>query len=218
MTKVSRIVACAALCVAIPLGAAAGDAGAKDAGWKTVTEDGGKTTAKSRVTERVDEKGAAVPLVEYCVTTTAGVGFGACVEAMRDASRHAEIMSAKTADLIERVSDAECVLYYYYKGVAFVEDSDVVVTMTESENESNKTATFHLTAAPSRYPVKGVKRADFFNLTYGFRDLGDGTTEISIVSESSPAMKVPVWMIELAFPGAAVDTVHRFVKMAGRAS
>ena len=210
MKGIQQQIVIAFLCAIIPLSICS----AEDAGWKTATTDNGRTVAKSRVSERETEKGEKVPLVEYTVTTTEKASFEKCVSLMQDVANHKAIMDTKSAELINTISDNEWVVYYYYKGMGPVADSDSVLTMSFSKGPDDKTAIFTLSAAPSLYKQLNIKRTTFFNQTYTFKDLGTGDVEIAFTSSSSPAMTVPAWMIKSAFPGVAFDAMHRFVKLA----
>jgi hypothetical protein len=51
-------------------------------------------------------------------------------------------------------------------------------------------------------------------VTYVFKDLGNGQVETAVSSKMTPAITVPLWMIEAAFPGAGANVIRRIVKLA----
>jgi hypothetical protein len=86
--------------------------------------------------------------------------------------------------------------------------------MTFSEDTVNKIAIFTITAAPSLFDKKSVRRVTYYNETYTFKDMESGNVEITVAAKMSPAFKVPLWMIKTAFPDAAFDVVRKFLKLA----
>ncbi|MEW5849249.1 MAG: hypothetical protein AB2A00_10565 [Myxococcota bacterium] len=199
------------LVCAVGLGA---DVGAQTKAWSTTQTDNGKTTVKYHVTERTDENGSRVPLIEYVVTTTDNVSMQKCVALMKDVSRHKDLAIADASEKVKTVSDNEWIVYYYLSAPGPIPDSDIVARMTLAEDATEKTAVFTQTAAPSLYEKKGVKRFSLYNMTYRFKDLGNGQTEVTLNAAMSPAMNVPLWLIKASFPDSATKVVRNIVTLA----
>ncbi len=85
--------------------------------------------------------------------------------------------------------------------------------MSFSEDAAENTAVFTLTAIPSLLEKKDAKRLTYSFETYTFKDLGNGYVEVTVALKRSPPYKVPLWIIQLAFPGAAADTLRKIVKL-----
>lgn len=68
--------------------------------------------------------------------------------------------------------------------------------------------------APAEYRKGDVDRMTHYNVTYTFKDLDNGTVEIIMTGKSSPSVKVPVWLIKSAFPGAPANALRKRVKLA----
>jgi hypothetical protein len=182
--------------------------------WKTETADNGKITVKYNVSERTDEKGESSLLIEYTATTSDSLSMQNCISLMNNVSRHREFTDDKISEKVKTISGNEWVVYYYSKNPWPVEDYDCVAKMTFTENPADKTAVFTLTAVPSIYEKKDVKRMTNYDLSYSFKDLQDGKVEIVLNARMVPAVKFPRWMVKAAFPGVAVDWIQKFVKLA----
>ena len=139
--------------------------------WNIETTKDGKVTVKSRILERTDDKGGAVQLIEYVATMIASVEMRDCITVLKDGSKHKEFTDDEVSKTVETLSDNEWIIYYYTNSPWPMPDNDCVAKMVLSEDETNKTATFILTAAPSMFEMKDVKRMTFYNVTYTFNDL-----------------------------------------------
>ena len=182
--------------------------------WKTAKLDDAKITVKYRISERVTETGVRVPMIEDIATTIAEVSLSGCVALMKDTSKHKEFMGDYSSEAIKAISGNEWIVYYYTKNPSPVPDSDCVAIMSFSEDAGLGTADFRLSAAPDLMEYKKVERMSFFNIAYSFKDLGNGTVEIVMTGRSSPPVKVPLWLINSAFPGVPADGIRKFVKLA----
>jgi hypothetical protein len=183
-------------------------------GWKTAKLDKGQITVQYRISERATESGLKVPMIEDITTTVAGVSLKSCIALMKDPSMHKGFTGDSSSETIEVVSDHEWLVYYFTKNPWPVPDSDCVAVMTFTEDVAQGTAVFTLSAAPDRMENRKVKRMSFYNISYSFKDLGNGSVEIIETGRSSPAVEVPLWLIKSAFPGAPADSIRKFVKIA----
>lgn len=182
--------------------------------WKTKITDHGKISVKYSISERADENGTIVPLIEDIATTTAAVAMQNCISLMKNISRHREFTGDAISKNIRTVSENEWIIYFYSDNPWPIADSDCAARMSFSEDKIAKTATFTITAAPEMYEKQRVKRMTYYNVTYTFKDLGNGNVEITLAGKSSPAVKVPRWVISAAFPGAPADGLRKFVELA----
>jgi hypothetical protein len=187
---------------------------AQDKDWKTAKSDYGKITVNYKISTRTDENGKKVPLIEDMTTTTDSLSMQNCISLMKDVSKHKEFTDDYTSEKVKTISDNEWVVYYYSKNPWPIANSDCVSKMTFSENMTEKTATFKFTAAPNEFKKGKVKRMTCYNVTYSFKDLGNGKVEITITGKSTPPVKVPLWIIRSAFPGVPVTALRKFVKLA----
>jgi hypothetical protein len=188
--------------------------GAESGEWKSALLDKGEISVQYRISERVAESGAKVPMIEDNATTIADVSLRSCVALMKDPSRHKDFMGDYSSEMIKAISDHEWIVYYYTKNGGPIPDSDCVALMSCSEDAAQGTAVFTLSAAPDLMERRKVKRMSYYNITYSFKDLGKGRVEIVVTGRSSPPLDVPLWLIKSAFPGAPADGIRKLVKLA----
>lgn len=182
--------------------------------WETEKADDDKIIVKNRVSKRIDANGDEQQLVEYVATTTTDVAMKKLVAVMKDIVKHKEFMGQHASTKIKTLSESECVVYYFYKGVWPYPSSDIVAKMFFNEDVAENTATFTLTAAPSLVEDKGVRRLDYYNLIYLFKTLNNRTTEITITSKFTPAVQLPAFMIGMWFPDGPADYLLGIIKLA----
>lgn len=184
-------------------------------GWKTKTTDGGKITVSYRIIEKLDEKGKKVPFIEDSTTTTVeGISLDRFIMLMKDIPKHKDFTGDFLSKQVKAVSDNESIIYYYTKNPWPIDNSDCVLKMTFTEDKKEKTATFTFVATPSEYEKTKVSRSTIFNVVYTFKDLSNGKVKVTMTGKSSPPVKVPVWLIKTAFPGAPAGAVRRLIKLA----
>lgn len=183
--------------------------------WETEKTDDDRITVKNRVSKRIDINGDEQQLVEYIATTTTGVTMKKLVAVMRDVVKHKDFMGQHTSAKVKTLSENECVVYYFYKGVWPYPSSDIVAKMVFSEDVAENTVTFTFTAAPSLVDDKGVRRLDYYNLIYLFKALDNGDTVIAITSKFTPAVQLPAFMIGMWFPDGPADYLLDIIKLAG---
>lgn len=182
--------------------------------WKTENSKDGTMTVKYKVSKRFDEKGESVPLIEYVTTSTEKVSMEKCFSIIKNISMHKIFQGDDISENTKTISDNEWILYYMTKGFGPFPDSDSVSRMTFSEDVTQKTGVFSIIAEPTESENKKIKRITYYNMSYAFEDLGNGTTAITITASMSPAFSVPVWMINSSFPSAAFDVMKKFVELA----
>jgi len=169
---------------------------------------------QSNISNRTDENGDKVQLIEYIATTTASVSMQNCISVLKDVSKHKEFQDDKVSKIVKTISDHEWVVYYYTDAPWPMPNSDTVALMNFSEDATKKTATFTFTAAPSMFEEKGVKRMTYYNVTYAFKDVGNGNVEMTMTSKMSPVIKAPGWMIGRWFPEGPADILRGILKFA----
>lgn len=186
-------------------------------GWNTKTLDDGKMTVSYRISERIDEAGNKVPLIEDSSVTTESLEFNKVISLLKDISRHKEFTDDHISEKAKTISDSEWVVYYYSKNPWPISNSDCVARMTFSENRPGKTATFNLIAAPAEYKKGDVGRMSHYHVLYTLRELEDGKVQITMKGKASPPVKVPLWMIKSAFPGVPAKALRKLVSLAKKA-
>ena len=152
--------------------------------------------------------------MEYVATTTDKVSVDKCVSIMKDISKHKVFMGEDGIKLVQTLGENEWVIYYYFNSPWPLPDSDVVNRMVFSQDSASKAAVFTLTAEPAMYPKQKVRRANYYNVTYKFKDLGDGRAEVTSTAEITPAIELPNWMMRAAFPGFAANILKKIMILA----
>jgi hypothetical protein len=186
---------------------------AQEKEWKTVTTDGGKITVKYCISQQTDERGKKITTIEDHTRIVDSLGMNNCISLMKNISRHKEFTGDCISEMVKAVSDSECLIYYYSDNPWPIANSDCVALMTFAENKAENTAVFTLTAEPSGYKKVSVNRMIRYNVTYSFKDLGNGQVEITVTGKTSPPVKVPLFIIKLAFPEAPASALRKFVKL-----
>lgn len=178
--------------------------------WKEALLKDGKTEVSYRISERNSGSGKQVPMIEFSARTVESVDFERCIALMKDFTKHNYLMDAETSEMIRTLSDREWLLYYYYPSSGPISASDAV--MRFSFSRIGDTAEFTLTAEPDLMEDRGVKRAFYDEETYRFRDMGNGQVELEIHVSTIPPVSVPKWLLKLAFPEAAGDTLKKIIE------
>jgi hypothetical protein len=189
---------------------------AQTANWQTGTADDGQIVVKYSVSERANEDGVQVPLIEYVATTTARVSMQTCLALLKDPAMHKEFMGDKRSETLGHPSDNEWVVYNYYSAPWPFPDNDRVTRMTLAEDPTRKTAVFSFSAAPSLLEQRKVKRVTYYSAVYTLEERDAGTVALTLAMKMSPPSKAPLWMIRAAFPGVGADILRKLVKLAGR--
>jgi hypothetical protein len=182
--------------------------------WKTEKSDDGKITVVSKISQRTDEEANEVQLIEYVATTIANVSMQSCISIMKDISKHKEILNEEISEKVKTISDNEWLIYYYFDAPWPLPNSDCVSKMNFSEDVTNGIVTFTLTAEPSMYEKKDVKRLTYYNVTYIFKDIGNGQVEMTSIARLTPVIKVPEWFVRSFFPDGPVRYLQRLLLLA----
>ncbi len=189
------------------------DITAQDKTWKDAKFDDGKIVSQYRVGTRIDEGGQKVPLIEYRTTTTVNADLADCITLLTDIPRHTDFLAAKTSELIKAVSENEWIIYYHFAGSGPFPDFDCIATMAREEDKQKRITSFTVTAVPTLIPPRTEKRYSFYNMTYSFRDAGDGKVEIIVSCRSSPPFAVPQWMVSMGFPAVTSGEIKKILKL-----
>jgi hypothetical protein len=181
--------------------------------WKTDKSDDRKITVKSFVSERKDEHGENVPLIEYVASTTDFMNLQNCIKIMKDVSRHKEFLDTKINETVKLYSDNEWLNYYVFNAPWPFSPSDCVVKVSYYEDLKTKTVMYTLTATPTLVKSTEMKRFTYYNFTYAFKDIGSGKVEATVTAKMSPPVSVPLWMLRASFPGSAAEPLQKLVKL-----
>lgn len=183
-------------------------------GWKKAKINKNKMDVKYRISKRKDRGGEPLPpRIEFSVTTVEKLDFNRCISLMKDIKKHKEFMDTEESRVIETLSDNEWIIYYLYPGGGPIESADAVMSFEYHRSDDGKTATFILDADPELIPLNDMIRVSEDREVFRFTDLGNGEVEISMDVVTVPAMKVPQWILNLAFPGAAGDVLKNITKI-----
>lgn len=192
-------------------------AGAENSDWEEAELRRDRITVKYRITEREDSSGNRLqPLIEYSASSVEKLNFDKCVALMKDVSRHKEFMESKSSELISTLSDSSWIIYYHYPSAGPIPEADAVMNFSYSTEDEGKSAAFIIEADPALIPKKDMKRVALDYEVFRFRDLGNGEVAVSMEVKTIPAMNVPQWMLNLAFPGAAGDIIKNIRKIVKR--
>lgn len=182
--------------------------------WKTAKTKDGKISAKYNISTRTNEAGEEVPLIESVTNATEKISIEKCIALMKNVSKHKDFHGDDVSKTIKSLSENKWVIYYYTEGNMFTPDADGVYTMTSAEDPSGKTTVFTIAATPTLIEKKDMKRVSYLNEVVSFKDLGNGTTQITMTSNMSPAFQVPAWILKMSFPDALYDVMQKFIKLA----
>lgn len=185
--------------------------------WTTEKTEDGTITVTSKISKRTDHIDGEVQLIEYVATTTANVSLQSCISIMKDISKHKEILNEEVSEMIETISDNEWLVYYYFDAPWPIPNSDCVTKMSFSEDLINKSATFTIIAEPSSYGLTNVKRLTYYNIYYTFKDLENGSVEITSTAKLTPAVQAPDWIVKNFFPDGPARYIQRLLLLAKRA-
>lgn len=185
-------------------------------GWKTEKTKDGKITVRSRISERTNEMGDEVQLIEYVATTIASVDIQNCISVLKNVSKHKEFTFDDVSKKVKTISDNEWIVYYYTDESWPMSGNDCVAKMIYSEDETNKTTTFTLTAAPSMFEKKDVERMTYYNVKYAFEDLENDKIKMIIDGEMSPVVQAPNWMLRAWFPEGPADALRGIITLANK--
>jgi hypothetical protein len=185
--------------------------------WTTEKTEDGKISVTSKISKRTDDIDGEVQLIEYVATTTANVSLQSCISIMKDISKHKEILNEEVSEMIQTISDNEWLIYYYFDAPWPIPNSDCVTKMIFSEDVINKIASFTITAEPSSYAQSNVKRLTYYNVSYTFKDLENGSVEITSTAKLTPAVQAPDWIVKNFFPDGAARYLQRLLVLAKRA-
>ena len=183
--------------------------------WITRTLDDGKITVRYKFTEKIDEEGKEMVLIEDMTTTVAELEYEKCIAFMKDIERHKEFTGDYISKNVKKVSDTEWIVYYYSRNPWPVANTDCVARMVLTEDKESKRAVFQLSAAPDQYEMGEVARMTIYNVSFTFWDKGEGQVEIIEKGRTSPAVKVPQWLIKSAFPKVPADAMRNLVRLIG---
>ena len=182
--------------------------------WKTEKTKDGKITVKYSVSKRTGLNGKENQMVEYVATTITNANIKKLVAIMNNVLKHKEFMGQKISAKVKTLKDNECIVYYFYKGVWPYPSSDIVAKMIFNEEVDKKIATFSLTATPTMFEDNGVKRLDYYNLTYVFKEIENGNVEITIMAKFTPAVQLPAFIMSTWFPNGPAEYITGIIKLA----
>ena len=190
---------------------------AQSTDWKTEKSNDGKIIVISKISKRIDEFSNEVQLIEYIAKTTANVSLSNCISVMKDISKHKEILNENVSEMLKSVSENEWLIYYYFDAPWPLPNSDCVSKMNFSEDVNNGMATFTLTAEPAMYENKDVKRLTYYNITYTFKDLGNGKVEMTSTAKLTPVVQAPDWIVKNFFPEGPARYLQRLLFLSKKA-
>lgn len=190
---------------------------AQSADWITQKTEDGKITVTSKISKRIDEDANEVQLIEYIATTTANVSMQNCISVLKDISKHKIILNEEVSDMLKALSDNEWLIYYYFDAPWPVPNSDCVTRMNFSEDLRNGIATFTLTAVPYMHDNKDVRRVTYYNVSYTFKDLGNGNIEMTSTAKLTPVIQAPEWIVREFFPNGPARYLERLLALARNA-
>jgi hypothetical protein len=194
------------ICLGVVISAQAKERKTANVGYDNITEE-------YAISERTNEHGEKVPLIEYSASATVKCSYQSVVSIMKDVANHNKFTNADISKKVEALSDSEWVVYYYSK-VRLLTDYDCVAIMTIHEDAVRKSAHFAFTSAPALYRKTGANRITYYMITYEFKDLNNGFLEATMTAKMTPPIKVPPTMTRAAYVGAVADCFRKFIRLA----
>ncbi|NRB78090.1 MAG: hypothetical protein HRU38_05385 [Saccharospirillaceae bacterium] len=161
---------------------------------------------------KIKENGIKQTLIEYEISSLQPITTEQCATLMLDIDNHRMFTDDKESKLIKKIEQDQFLIYYYTDTPWPMKNTDVVLSMRQQKSE--KDSHFYLSATPDLYPLKKVKRAKQYDSEYHCLYIDENITHIRINFSSIPAIKVPKWMLNAAFPKIGFDTMKRFVTQA----
>jgi hypothetical protein len=199
---------------ALALALMAASAGAQSEGWKTYSLDEGKISVKTRITEKLDANGKKVAWIEYESSMTADADHASCLAVLKDVPSQRKWLNASASDAIQAISANEWLVYHRYDAVWPIPSSDCVARASLQEDKSGRVAAYSIVASPDAYESKKLPRFTTFDMRFTLTDLGKGRTRIDSAATISPAIKVPLPLVESGYPGAAADILRKIARLA----
>jgi hypothetical protein len=190
----------------------AANAAAQTNTWKIEKTDDEKIIVKSHVSERVDDAGNTLPLIEYVATTTDDLTMQRCIAIMKDASKHKYFLDVKVSEKVKALSKNEWVNYYVFNAPWPFSPTECVAKVVYIEDAKNKTVAFVQTAAPTLMKPTDLKRFTYYNFTYAFKDIGNGKVEVSVTVKMALPSKVPLWILRSSLPESAADPLRKLIQ------
>lgn len=182
--------------------------------WVTQKTDDGSVTVKSCISEHKNDKGNKVPLIEYTATATLQANFQNCLSTIKNIPNHKVFLrDVKDCELIKSISENESVVYYSFNAPWPFSDYDCVSKMTFHEDSKTKIAIFTQTAEPTLYKKTVDDRLTQRDITYQFKDFGNGKVEFTIIGKMSPLIKIPLWMLRNTMPDHPADVIKKIVNL-----
>lgn len=217
MNQIRAMIVCAAIsafAVASADADTAEDAAADAGGWKSYSLDRGSIEVKTRIAEKLDSNGSKIAWIEYEASQIADVDLARCVAVLKDIPEHRKWLNASASEALQSISSGEWLAYYRFDAVWPIPSSDCVARVSLAENPDARSASLSIVAAPDAFESRKLKRYATFTMSFSLRDLGNGNTEIRTAATISPPIKIPFWMIEAGYPGAAADILRKLAKLA----
>ncbi len=180
--------------------------------WRSATVGEQKISVKYRVSERTNEDGDEVPLIEYVATTTARVSLQRCIALLTDVAKHKDFMGDEVSERV--TAHSGIVVYSYYRAPWPLPDNDCVTRMDRADDPARRTTVFTLSATPSLVERRKVKRVTHYKAVYTLKDLGNDKVELTTALTMSPPSAVPRWMIRAAFPGVGARILRKMLELA----
>ncbi len=182
--------------------------------WKKETTKDGTITVWSQFTTRDNESGKDVQVLKYRCFTTTGIARSKLVATFRNTVNHKNFMQyTEVCRELSRASPNEWLVYYAIDTPWPLPDSDCVTLFQLTESADQKATVIKGTARPTAYARQGVKRMEYNDTKYTFKELGK-ETYVEIEAAFTPVTNAPKWLIKGWFPEGPGNLLKKLIKTA----
>lgn len=179
------------------------NATSQERNWTTKTTKDGKSIVKY---ELIKEKEGTH--FYYTAESNVNVSLEDLETYFSNSENHKKFLerTPKTEE-VNKISDNEWIIYYYFDAPWPMSDSDVVAKITRVKEENK--IVFTANAISNDYKKTDVYRLRTYTFIYEFEKINSNTTKISISADYIPGGSVPNFLIKTWFPEGPAKIVSK---------
>lgn len=179
------------------------NASSQDSNWITKTTKDGKTTVKYNIEK--EEKGTHF---YYTAQRNVNASLDELDSYFSNSTNHKNFLeNTPESEEVEKISDNEWIIYYYFDAPWPMPDNDVVAKISRVK-EGNKLI-FTASAISNDYRKTKINRITDYRFVYEFEKIDNETTKITISADYIPAVSVPKFLIRTWFPEGPARIVSK---------
>lgn len=171
--------------------------------WTTKITKDGKTTVKYNI-EKVGEG----TYFHYTAQGNVSATLDELDVYFSNSDNHKNFLeNTPKSEEVEKISDDEWIIYYYFDAPWPMADNDVVAKIIRVK-EDNKLI-FTASAIANDYKKTKINRITTYQFVYEFEKVDDKTTKTTISADYIPAVSVPKFLIKTWFPEGPAKIVSK---------